>query len=132
MTTRAVTGRITALLCENSAWKAAAGLATDDDLQGVDFVKIPCSGRVDEKLLLSLLEQGRAGVLVVGCPKENCTFLHGNLRAEKRVNAARRALTEAGLSPELLGMAFVSSLDAHRLREAILDFKRCVDDHSDT
>lgn len=132
MSTRAATGRIAALLCESSAWKAAAGLPADGDLADVDFVKVPCSGRVDEKLLLSLLEQGRAGVLVVGCPKDSCAFLHGNLRAEKRVNAARRALSEAGLSPELLGIAFVSSLDSHRLREAVLDFKRCVDDHSNT
>ncbi|HVO37762.1 MAG TPA: hydrogenase iron-sulfur subunit [Spirochaetia bacterium] len=132
MTAKTSAGRITALLCENSAWKAAAGLASDPALRGVDCVKVPCSGRVDEGLLLSLLEKGSVGVLVVGCPKDNCTFLRGNGQAEKRVNAARSAVTDAGLPPGVLRMAFVSSLDSHRLRDELLDFKRCLDDHSDT
>ena len=132
MTAKTSTRRITALLCENSAWKAAAGLASDPVLRGVDCVKVPCSGRVDEGLLLSLLEKGSAGVLVVGCPKDNCTFLRGSVQAEKRVGAARRAVSDAGLSPEVVRMAFVSSLDSHRLRDELLDFTRCLDDHSDT
>jgi len=132
MRTRAPAGRITALLCENSAWKAAAGLVSDPALRGVDCVKIPCSGRMDEGLLLSLLEKGSAGVLVVGCPKDNCTFLRGNVQAEKRVSAARSAVTDAGLPPGVVRIAFISSLDSHRLRDELLDFKRYLDDHSDT
>ena len=98
----------------------------------MDFVKIPCSGRVDAGFLLKLLEKGAAGVIVVGCPKDNCTFLRGNYRAEKRVAATQAALAEAGLDEGQVRMAFVSSLDAHRLREAVLDFKRYLDDHSNT
>ena len=124
--------RITALLCESSAMKASEGLGSDAALHRVDVVKIPCSGRVDAGLLLKLLEKGAAGVLVVGCPKDNCTFLRGNYRAEKRVAATRAALSEAGLEEGLVRMAFVSSLDTHRLREAVLDFKRYLDDHSNT
>ncbi len=121
--------RITVLLCENSAWKAQAELA--DDL-GVDFVKIPCSGRVDAGLLLGLLERGSAGVLAVGCPKDNCTFLRGNYRAEKRVHSTRQILREAGLDDQRVRLEFVSAMDAHRLRDAVLDFKRYLDDNSGT
>ena len=130
MKTRAAAARITVLLCENSAWKASVELPADSALRGVDFVKIPCSGRVDAGLLLSLLEKGSAGVLAVGCPKDDCTFLSGNYRAEKRVGATRAILREAGLDEGLVRMEFVSAMDAHRLRESVLDFKRYLDDHS--
>ncbi len=132
MSAKTSAGRITALLCENSAWKAAAGLASDPVLRGVDCVRVPCSGRVDEGLILSLLERGSAGVLVLGCPKDNCTFLRGNVQAEKRVGAARSAVTDAGLPSGVVRIAFISSLDSHRLRDEVLDFKRYLDDHSDT
>ena len=122
--------KITVLLCENSAWKACGDLPADSALQGVDFVKIPCSGRVDAGLLLSLLEKGSTGVLAVGCPKDDCTFLRGNYRAEKRVGATRSLLREAGLDEGAVRMAFVSAMDTHRLRESVLDFKRYFDDNS--
>lgn len=132
MTGKTAAARIILLLCENSAWKAAAGLASDPSLRGVDCVKVPCSGRIDEGLVLSLLERGTAGVLVAGCPKDNCTFLRGSAQAEKRVSAARSAVTDAGLPEGIVRMAFVSSLDTHRLRDELLDFKRYLHDHSDT
>jgi len=127
---RAATARITALLCENSAWKAYGELALDPELRGVDFVKMPCSGRVDAGLLLALLEKGSSAVLVVGCPRDNCTFLRGNYRAEKRVAVARAALRDAGLDENLVRLEFLSSMDSHRLRDAVLDFKGYLDDHS--
>jgi coenzyme F420-reducing hydrogenase delta subunit len=125
-----VAERITVLLCENSGWKALAELPADPALRGVDFVKIPCSGRVDAGLLLSLLERGSAGVLAVGCPKDNCTFLRGSYRAEKRVAGTRGAWREAGLDEGVVRLELVSSMDTHRLREAVLDFKRYLDDNS--
>ncbi len=127
MSAQRTAARITVLLCENSGWKALADLQED---LGVDYVKLPCSGRVDAGLLLSLLEKGSAGVLAVGCPKDDCTFLSGNYRAEKRVEATRAILRDAGLDEGLVRIAFVSAMDAHRLREAVLDFKGYLDDYS--
>ena len=130
MKTSVRTGQITTLLCENSAWKAYVEIGLDPALQGIDVQKIPCSGRVEAGLLLTLLERGSAGVLVVGCPKDNCTYLQGNYRAEKRVAVARAALREAGLDENLVRLEFLSSVDSFRLRDAVLDFKRYLDDHS--
>jgi len=129
MSARTAAARITVLLCENSAWKAGAELPGDSAARGVDFVKIPCSGRVDAGLLLSLLEKGSAGVLAVGCPKDDCKFLQGNYRAEKRVGATRAILRDAGLDEGLVRIEFVSAMDVHRLRQSIVDFKRYLDDH---
>jgi coenzyme F420-reducing hydrogenase delta subunit len=134
-TARKKPGRITALLCENSAWKAyrdaaAAGAECSRVLEGLDAVKLPCSGKIEVGLILRLLENGSAGVLVLGCPKDNCTFIRGNYRAEKRVVAAKAALREAGLDEGLVRLEFLSSLDSRKLLDFVGIFKRYIDDHS--
>ena len=134
-TARKKAGRITALLCENSGWKAyvdaaAEGVEASRLLQDLDAVKLPCSGKVEVGLILKLLENGSAGVLVLGCPKDNCTFIRGNYRAEKRVGAAKAALREAGLDEGLVRLDFLSSLDSRKLTDAVVSFKGYIDDHS--
>jgi len=129
------TARITALLCENSAWKAyvdaaAKGAEASRLLKDLDAVKLPCSGKIEVGLILKLLENGSAGVLVLGCPKDNCTFIRGNYRAEKRVGAAKAALREAGLDEGLVRLDFLSSLDSRKLIDAVVSFKGYIDDHS--
>jgi coenzyme F420-reducing hydrogenase delta subunit len=134
-TARKKPGRITALLCENSAWKAYVDAAGEGPraaraLGNLDAVKLPCSGKVEVGLILKLLETGSAGVLVLGCPKDNCTFIRGNYRAEKRIGAAKAALREAGLDEGLVRLDFLSSLDSRKLIDAVVSFKGYIDDHS--
>ena len=127
--------RIVALLCENSAWKAygdalSGGSAGARELSPLDAVKIPCTGKVEVGLILTMLERGSAGVLVVGCPKDNCTYIRGNYRAEKRIDAARAALRDAGMDENRVRLEFLSSLDSHKLLDIVRGFKGYIDDHS--
>ena len=114
--------RITALLCENSAWLAWLEAREDAALAAVDAVRLPCTGTVETVLLLRLLEQGRRGVIVVGCPKDSCEYSRGSHRAEKRVAAARAALRDAGLREDRIRMDFVSSVDGPRLAAVVRSF----------
>ena len=115
--------RIVALLCGNSAYRAYEEARGRAGLTSVQAVRLPCAGRADTGMLLRLLERGARGVLVVGCPRDDCSYVKGNCRAEKRVGAARRALREAGLNEEAVRMAWASSLDAEALRDAVAGFK---------
>ena len=107
--------KIVAFCCENSALKAAEALSDPAALAAVELVRLPCTGKAETGLLLACLERGHPGVLVLGCPRDNCKFLVGSTRAGKRVEATRRLLKEAGLSEERVRMDYVSSVDAHRL-----------------
>jgi F420-non-reducing hydrogenase iron-sulfur subunit len=122
------TGRITALLCENSAWKAWVDACAQgpEAANWVDAVKLPCSGKVEAGMVLKLLESGSAGVLVLGCPKDNCTYVRGNFRAEKRVASVRAALREAGLDERLVRMDFISSLDSRKLLDIAAEFRASI------
>ena len=46
---------------------------------------VPCSGRVEELLMLKAFENGADGVMVVGCLEGDCHYMVGNLRARRRV-----------------------------------------------
>jgi len=120
-------GRITALLCENSAYKAYLDAADASEFAGVDVVRLPCSGKTETGLVLRMLEAGSRGVLVVGCPKENCEYVRGSHRAERRVAAARSALADAGVRAERVRMEFISSVESHRLRAVVRDFVASLD-----
>jgi coenzyme F420-reducing hydrogenase delta subunit len=118
--------KIVAFCCENSALKAAEALggpAALEALAGVELVRLPCTGKAETGLLLECLEKGHPGVLVLGCPADNCKFLVGSSRARKRVEATRRLLKEAGLSEERVRMDFVSSVDAHRLGRIVREMQ---------
>ena len=118
--------KIVAFCCENSALKAAEALGGPEALlalAAVELVRLPCTGKSETGLLLECLEKGHPGVLVLGCPADNCKFLIGSTRAGKRVQMTRRILKEAGLSEERVRMDFVSSVDSHRLARIVGDMR---------
>jgi F420-non-reducing hydrogenase iron-sulfur subunit len=115
--------KIVAFCCENSALKAAEALSDPAMLEAVELVRLPCTGKAETGLLLACLERGHPGVLVLGCPQDNCKFLVGSTRAGKRVQATRKILKEAGLSEERVRMDYVSSVDAHRLARIVREMR---------
>ena len=61
------------------------------------IISLPCSGKADLLYLLKAFETGADGLALVTCPKNECHYLEGNLRAPKRVEEANCLLEEAGL-----------------------------------
>jgi coenzyme F420-reducing hydrogenase delta subunit len=123
MAKKQVEKKIVAFCCENSALKAAEALGDPAVLEAVELVRLPCTGKAETGLLLACLERGHPGVLVLGCPADNCKFLVGSTRASKRVQATRKILKEAGLAEERVRMDFVSSVDGHRLARIVREMQ---------
>ena len=115
--------KIVAFCCENSALKAAEALRDPEALEAVELVRLPCTGKSETGLLLECLERGHPGVLVLGCPQDNCKFMIGSTRASKRVQMTRKILKEAGLSEARVHMEFVSSVDSHRLARIVREMR---------
>jgi F420-non-reducing hydrogenase iron-sulfur subunit len=106
--------RILAFCCNFCAY-AAADLAGARRMQypsNVRIVHVPCTGEVEVEHLLAALERGIDGILVAGCLEGGCHFLEGNLRARRRIEAARQALDEIGLGRERLRMVNLSASEA--------------------
>ncbi|MGO0123148.1 hydrogenase iron-sulfur subunit [Desulfothermobacter acidiphilus] len=107
---------IVAFCCRYCAY-AAADLAGSLRLEyppGLRIVEVPCSGRVEEELILEAFAAGADGVMVAGCLEGDCHFQRGNLRARKRVEHLRQLLQDIGLEPERLAMYNLSSAMGQR------------------
>jgi coenzyme F420-reducing hydrogenase delta subunit len=76
---------------------------------------VPCSSKVEVSYLFRILEEGADGVEVVACPDGKCQFLAGNVRAQRRVEYARRLLDAAGLGAERIGISRAKSLSREDL-----------------
>lgn len=61
------------------------------------FISLPCSGKVNLLYLIKAFETGVDGIIVLTCPKNECRFLEGNLRAPKRAEAVNSLLEEIGV-----------------------------------
>jgi coenzyme F420-reducing hydrogenase delta subunit len=115
--------RIVAFCCENSALKAAERVEDASVLGAVELVRLPCTGKVEIGLLLQCLEEGHPGVLVLGCPVDNCKFLIGSTRARKRVAMTRKILKEAGVNEERVHMDYLSSVDAYKFERIVREMQ---------
>ena len=63
-------------------------------------ISLPCSGKADLLYLLKAFETGADGLALVTCPKNECHYLEGNLRAPKRAEQANCLLAEAGMGDD--------------------------------
>lgn len=118
--------KIVVFCCENSAYKAADNISENEIMNSVNVVKLPCSGKVEVGLILKCLEKDTAGVLVLGCPLDNCKFIRGNYRASKRVDSVKRALKDANVDENRVRIDFISSLDSHKFVEIVQEMKSCL------
>ena len=90
--------------------------------ENVKLFELPCSGRVNEVLLLSSLEAGYDKVLIIGCHKDNCRYISGNLRAEKKANRVRTLIQDAGIKSKIVKMIFTAPDEANKLKGKIDNF----------
>jgi F420-non-reducing hydrogenase iron-sulfur subunit len=103
---------------------SAADLAGSLRLQyppTVRMIEQPCSGKIDIRLLLQAFEEGADGVYVAGCLEGDCHFLKGNIRAKKRVNAARKILDQVGVGGERLEMFNLSGSMGPRFADLAIE-----------
>jgi coenzyme F420-reducing hydrogenase delta subunit len=114
---------IVAFLCR---WCSYAGA----DLAGggrkkypatVKIIRVPCSCRVDPKLVLKCLENGADGVLVSGCHPGDCHYTSGNLHARRRMNMFRELLEFVGIDPRRFQMSWVSASEGDKWAEVVTE-----------
>jgi len=113
--------KIAVYCCENSGLLAAGPVTDRKILDSIEIMKLPCSGKTEMGLILKTLEKGYAGVMIVGCPKDNCQFIRGSHRASKRVDSAKEMLAAIGLDPGRVRMEFLSSVDSHKFVKAVTE-----------
>jgi len=102
--------RLLAFLCYWCSYGSA-------DLMGVNRLKVTenfrtirirCSGSISPEVICEILFSDMAdGILVAGCPPENCHHLWGNYIAEKRIKILHSLLADIGIDKSRLRMEYI-------------------------
>jgi len=121
--------RIVGFCCNYCGYASAdlAGLRHLGYSPDVMIIRLPCSGRVDVLHILRAFRKGADAVFVAGCLEKNCNFEYGNIEAKKRVEHARRIMSDLGIEPERLEMFNVASNMGWKFKEIVDEMVSRVD-----
>jgi F420-non-reducing hydrogenase iron-sulfur subunit len=114
--------RIVAFLCNWCSY-AGADLAGGSRLKypaNIRIIRVPCSARMDPKLVLKALEkQSVDGVLVSGCHPGDCHYTEGNYYARRRMMMFRELIEFLGIDPKRFQMSWVSASEGQKWAEVV-------------
>jgi coenzyme F420-reducing hydrogenase delta subunit/NAD-dependent dihydropyrimidine dehydrogenase PreA subunit len=80
-----------------------------------------CSGRVAPELILDAFEEGAWGVMVAGCPPEECDH-DGNYKARRRLVLLKNMLKELNIEPKRVKLEWFSTGESAKLEQEINSF----------
>ncbi|MFP3974730.1 MAG: hydrogenase iron-sulfur subunit [Chloroflexota bacterium] len=116
--------KIAAFFCNWCSYAAAdlAGISRAKYPPNVRIIRVMCSGRVDERLILKAFSAGADGVLVCGCHPGDCHYLKGNLSARRRVTGIRPFLEAVGIDQDRLRLEWIAASEGPKVAETVKDF----------
>ena len=85
-----------------------------------------CSGRVAPELVLNAFEEGAWGVMVAGCPPEECDH-DGNYKTRRRLVLLKNMLKELNINPKRIKLEWFSTKESAKLQNAINDFVKEIE-----
>ncbi len=98
----------------------------------VEFISLPCAGKLDPDQVLKALVMGADGVLVLACPEENCQSIHGNTYARGRIQEVQEVVAEAGLNPERIRFEPLSNNMVWFLKEMVGQFLKEIQEKTES
>jgi len=113
--------RITIFHCINSFSETVLSQFDVTDNVDIKYIKLPCSGMIKDVYLLRAFEAGADAVIVFTCPKGECRFVEGNIRAKKRVERTKSLLDEIELDGRRLSLFKIIQKDKEAVAKIIKD-----------
>jgi len=109
------------------SWAAYGGLEKACQEPGgypanVRPIKVMCLGRMSPGFILKAFEKGAAGVLLLGCPPDECHYEFGNQRAEQTFRVAGSLVRLLGYVPGCLKMDRLAMDDGNIWVETVRNF----------
>ncbi len=93
---------IVGFICNWGAYSGLemAGFGKKEYTASIKLVKVMCLGRVNLGLMLKAFELGADGVLLLGCPPQECHYDSGSERAKELLIQLRKTLQLLGIDPK--------------------------------
>jgi F420-non-reducing hydrogenase iron-sulfur subunit len=120
--------KIIGFLCNWCSY-AGADLAGTSRLKyppNVRVIRVMCSGRVDERLILKAFTTGADGVLVCGCHPGDCHYQKGNLNARRKITGLLPFLDVIGIGRDRLRLEWIAASEAPKMAETVKSFTQTI------
>lgn len=113
--------KIIAFLCNWCSYAGAdlAGVSRFQYPPNIRIVRVPCSGRVSENMILSALKSGADGILVSGCHPGDCHYISGNYFARRRFALLDSLLEFIGIEPGRINFSWVSASEGEQFAAVV-------------
>ena len=116
--------KIVGFLCNWCSYTGAdlAGTSRTKYLPNMRAIRVMCSGRVDERLILKAFIAGADGVLVCGCHPGDCHYHKGNLNARRRTTGLHPFLDAIGIAKDRFRLEWISASEGPKVAETVKSF----------
>ena len=104
-------GKVLVIACNWSLHADADEQAAQNPPEGVEVLRVPCSGRVSPLMLLNAFKLGVTSILIVGCADGECHYKEGNRLEANRLTMLSQLFDILGIEPERVQFARLGSLD---------------------
>ncbi|MCJ7737252.1 MAG: hydrogenase iron-sulfur subunit [Anaerolineae bacterium] len=113
--------KIIAFLCRWCSYAGAdlAGISRNKYPANIRIIRVPCSCRIDPKMIQKCLEKGVDGVLVSGCHPGDCHYTSGNYYARRRMLMFKELLEFVGIDSRRFQMSWVSASEGAKWAEVV-------------
>lgn len=113
--------KIIAFLCNWCSYAGAdlAGVSRFQYPPNIRIVKVPCSSRVSENMLVSALKSGADGILVSGCHPGDCHFISGNYYARRRFALLCNLLEFVGVEKGRINFSWISASEGEQFAQVV-------------
>jgi F420-non-reducing hydrogenase iron-sulfur subunit len=120
---------IVAFLCNWCGYAGAdlAGVSRFQYPPSIRVIRVMCSGRVDPVFILRAFENGADGVLVCGCHINDCHYISGNLKAQKRIEKTKELLKVIGINPDRLRLEWISAAEGAKFANTVKEFTELLE-----
>ena len=120
--------KIVGFFCNWCSYTGAdlAGTSRTKYPPNVRVIRVMCSGRVDERLILKAFALGADGVLVAGCHPGDCHYQKGNLSARRRVTGIKPFLEAVGIGKDRLRLEWISASEGPKVAETVKSFTETI------
>jgi heterodisulfide reductase subunit A len=103
-----------------------AGVSRFEYPSSVRIIRVMCSGRVSEKMIIRAFEKGAGMVLVAPCHPADCHYISGNEWARRRVDSLKKRLGKMGVNPERLWFVYVSAAEGNVYQNTIIEMHKVL------
>ena len=120
---------IVGFMCNWCSYAGAdlAGISRFRCPPNVRIIRVMCSGRVNELLILKAFAAGADGVLVAGCHPRDCHYMKGNLSARRRVVGVKPLLEAIGIEPQRLKLEWIGAAEGSKFIETVKSFTQTIE-----